>query len=105
MKANLFCFIIFLLRRKKLKEMALSKKQIDVINRAQLKKMLIYFCKNEHNFYTAYCDACLHDDFEYCVKIMDQVAEEYGIEEVLADAEVSGQISYLAKKLKSKIPA
>lgn len=81
--------------------MALSKKQIDAINRAQLKKMLIYFCKNEHNFYTAYCDACLHDDFEYCIKIMDQVAEEYGIEEVLADAAVSGQISYLAKKLKS----
>lgn len=95
---------IFIIR-KEAEKMALSKKQIDAINRAQLKKMLIYFCKNEHNFYTAYCDACLHDDFEYCIKIMDQVAEEYGIEEVLADAEVSGQISYLAKKLKSKIPA
>lgn len=91
--------------KKEAEEMALSKKQIDAINRAQLKKMLIYFCKNEHNFYTAYCDACLHDDFEYCIRIMDQVAEEYGIEEVLADAEVSGQISLLAKKLKSKIPA
>ena len=32
---------------------------------------------------------------------MDQVAEEYGIEEVLADAEVSGPIFYFAKKLKS----
>ena len=85
--------------------MSLNKKQIDTINRAQLKKMLIYFCKNEHNFYTAYCDAYLHDDFEYCIKIMDQVAEEYGIEDVLADAEVSGQISYLAKRLKSKIQA
>lgn len=85
--------------------MALSKKQIDEINRIQLKKMLIYFCKNEHNFYTAYCDACLHDDFEYCIKIMDRVAEEYGIEAVLVDAEVSLQISCLAKKLKSKIPA
>lgn len=84
--------------------MSLNKKQIDTINRAQLKKMLIRFCKTEHNFYTAYCDAYLHDDFEYCIKIMDQVAEEYGIEDVLADAEVSGQISYLAKRLKSKIP-
>lgn len=84
--------------------MALNKKQIDIINRAQLKRMLIYFCKNEHNFYTAYCDAYLHDDFEYCIKIMDQVAAEYGIEEVLVDAEVSDQISHLAKKLKSKIP-
>lgn len=83
--------------------MALNKKQIDAINRAQLKKMLIYFCKNEHNFYTAYCDACLHDDFEYCIKIMDQVAEEYGIEEVLADTEVSSQISLLAKRLKSAL--
>lgn len=85
--------------------MALNKKQIDEINRIQLKKMLIYFCKNEHNFYTAYCDAYLHDDFEYCIKIMDRVAAEYGIEAVLVDAEVSGQISLLAKKLKSKIPA
>ena len=34
---------------------------------------------------------------------MDQVAEEYGIEEVLADAKVSDQISYLAKKLKSAL--
>ena len=34
---------------------------------------------------------------------MDQVAEEYGIEGVLADAEVSGQISYLAKRLKSAL--
>lgn len=83
--------------------MALNKKQIDEINRVQLKKMLIYFCKNEHNFYTAYCDACLHDDFEYCIKIMDRVAEEYGIEAVLVDAEVSLQISYLAKRLKSAL--
>ena len=83
--------------------MALNKKQIDEINRVQLKKMLIYFCKNEHNFYTAYCDACLHDDFEYCIKIMDQVAAEYGIEAALVDAEVSLQISYLAKKLKSAL--
>ena len=83
--------------------MALNKKQIDEINRVQLKKMLIYFCKNEHNFYTAYCDACLHDDFEYCIKIMDRVAEEYGIEAVLVDAEVSLQISYLAKRLKNAL--
>ena len=83
--------------------MALNKKQIDEINRVQLKKMLIYFCKNEHNFYTAYCDARLHDDFEYCIKIMDRVAAEYGIEAVLVDAEVSLQISYLAKRLKSAL--
>lgn len=84
--------------------MPLNNRRIDAINRAQLKRMLIYFCKNEHNFYNAYCDAQLHDSFEYCIKIMNRVAKDYGIEEVLADAEVSGQISSLARKLQAHIP-